>query len=52
MPASEPWWVADLDQFGKEYPAELYGTMEIEELEDLTDEAIMGTYLGRPSYSN
>lgn len=31
-----------LDQFGREYPKELYGSMEIEELEDLTTEAILG----------
>ena len=32
-----------LDQFGRDYPEALMGKMEIEEIEDLTDEAILGT---------
>ena len=31
-----------LDQFGRDYPEALMGKMEIEEIEDLTDEAILG----------
>jgi 39S mitochondrial ribosomal protein L46 len=50
----KPKWQAEydnlrayLDQFGREYPVELYGSMEIEELENLTDEAILGMFSNR-----
>ena len=35
---------AYLDQFGRDYPESLMGKMEIEEMEDLTDEAFLGKY--------
>lgn len=45
----KPQWEADydnlrayLDQFGKDYPEALLGSMEIESLEDLSDEALLG----------
>lgn len=50
----KPQWYADyenlrtyLDQFGRDYPVELFGAAEIEELEDLTDEAILEKHLPR-----
>lgn len=36
-----------LDQFGRDYPESLMGKMEIEEMENLSDEAILEKYLPR-----